>query len=71
VGAFGGAASASAGSALPVPRSAAASLPLRSDMPVIKNVRRSGVATAVEASASMGMVLLIDDLFQVREAAGG
>ena len=36
VGALGGAASASAGSALLAPRVAAASLPLRSDMPVIK-----------------------------------
>ena len=71
VGAYGNSASASAGPALSVPRSAATPLPLRSDMPVIRNVRRGGVAAAMEASTSMGMEFLMDDLYQDRDAASG
>ena len=46
-------------------------LPLRSDMPTIKNARRGGVATALDAGRSVGMLSLIDDLQQDREAASG
>ena len=46
-------------------------IPLRSDMPIVKNARRGGVASALSTGRSVGMQSLIDDLQQDREAASG
>jgi hypothetical protein len=70
VGALGGAASASAGSALPVPRSATASLPPRSDRPVIKRASARG-SNDLEGECIDGDGSLIDDVYQDLKAACG
>jgi len=70
VGALGGAASASAGSALPVPRSATASLPPRSDWPVIKRASARG-SNDLEGECIDGDGSLIDVVYQDMKAACG